>query len=107
MAYVVINLTAFTQFPIVKNEKGEKTEIRLFPKKRATLADGYTVDNNWLARNPRTINVVKIEEPKPASTPAVVAAVATVAAPEVKALPTTTATTNTNNIGAGDTTEEA
>jgi len=73
MAQVAINLTQFTQYPVVVNEKGEKTELRIFAKKRVTVPDGFKIEGNWKARNPGAIKEI---EDKPAVTLPVVQAAA-------------------------------
>ena len=60
---IICNISAVPQMVQLDNPDGTIAEIRVMPKARPTLPPGTTVNQRWLAMNPRTIHIFPDQKP--------------------------------------------
>lgn len=61
MTQLIINLSRITQQVGIIDSKGRKASFRLMARGR--VQTNYTVDPNWIARNPGKVKVVTVATP--------------------------------------------
>lgn len=59
---LVINLTSIVQQVQIVNESKQVGTVQIMPKRRVELPAGFSVEANWLARNPKTVTVHTAEQ---------------------------------------------
>jgi len=65
---IICNISTIPQMVKLDMEDGATAEIRVMPKARPELPPGATVNQRWLAMNPRCIHVFPEQKKQPVYT---------------------------------------